>query len=270
MRGCIVYNYSLKSNSYAENIRLFAAHTHMPAISNKDMFKNISSVTPFDFCVFLDKDIALARLLENMGIRVYNTSATIQTCDNKAYTHIALQNIVPTPKTHLSPLTYFEHEYEQPLAFPFVLKECYGSWGAQVYLIQSDEMFRKTLKKIGNTPFVIQEYIEARGTDYRLYTIGGKVVGAMQRKNEHDFRANCELGGIATKYTPSDEMIKIAEKASRYLNLDFGGIDLMQDQNGQIYFIEANSSAQVVHFQKTTGINIPELVFDYIKKDLDF
>ncbi len=273
MHGCIVYNHSLKSDSYLENIQLFSNQTGLPAISNQEMMFNCFNVPQspaFDFCIFLDKDITLARILEKNRTRVYNTSEAIEICDNKAYTHVEIEKFIQTPETFIAPLTYFNHEAVASLPYPFVLKECYGSWGAQVHLIKNDKMYHETLKKIGNKPFLIQEYIEANGTDYRLYTIGGKVVSAMQRKNDHDFRANCELGGVASKITPDSDMIQMAEKASEILQLDFGGIDLMRDKEGKLYFVEANSSAQIVQLQKTTGINIPEQIMHHIKKDLDF
>ena len=137
-------------------------------------------------------------------------------------------------------------------------------------MVQNFNEYKSIICKLNNRPYIIQEYIEANGTDYRLYTVGGKVVACMQRKNTHDFRANCELGGIASPFIPSDEMITVAETAAGALQLDFGGIDLMVDNTGKVFFIEANSSAQILNLQKVTGTNIPAFLFEYIKKQLDF
>ena len=268
MKGCIIYNHSLVGDSYVENISLFSNQTNLPAFSNKEMCS--SHLNDIDFCIFLDKDITLAKFLEKRNIKVYNSSSAIETCDNKAHTYIALHNKVPVPKTAFAPLSYFEPVFVTPFSYPFVVKECYGSWGKQVYLVHNSDEYKNVVRSFNNRPYIIQEYIEAAGTDYRLYTIGGKVVACMQRKNDNDFRANCELGGVASAFVPTDEMIRIAETASKELNLDFGGIDLMIDNQKNIYFVEANSSAQVVQLGKTTGVNIPKLLLDYIKKQLDF
>lgn len=268
MKGCIIYNHSLSSDSYVENIALFSKQTNLPSYSNKEICA--SNFIDFDFCIFLDKDIALARFLEKKNIKVYNSCSAIETCDNKAYTFAALDNKFLMPKTSFSPLSYFDPVLIEPFSYPFVVKECYGSWGKQVYLAHNFEEYKNIVHSFNNRPYVIQEYIETSGTDYRLYTVGGKVVACMQRKNDNDFRANCELGGIASPFSPTKEMIEIAEKVSEELQLDFGGIDLMSDKENNVYFIEANSSAQAVQLEKTTKVNIPELVLNHIKKQLDF
>lgn len=268
MKGCIVYNDSLKSESYIENISLFSKQMDLPTMSNAELcsMKKIK----LDYCVFLDKDITLARFLEKNNIKVFNSSSAIETCDNKAHTYISLYNKVNMPETKFSPLSYFESAVIEPLSYPFVVKECYGSWGKQVYLVHNFEEYQKVVYSFNTRPYIIQEYIEANGTDYRLYTVGGKVVACMQRKNARDFRANCELGGIASPFIPSNEMIVVAEKAASALQLDFGGIDLMVDNTGKVFFIEANSSAQISNLQKATNVNIPAILFEYIKKQLDF
>ena len=69
MKGCIVYNHSLSNDSYTENVSLFADQSHLPAFSNKEMCS--SHLGDIDFCIFLDKDITLAKFLEKRNIFCY-------------------------------------------------------------------------------------------------------------------------------------------------------------------------------------------------------
>lgn len=43
-----------------------------------------------DYALFWDKDVRLARALEAMGVRLYNTAAAVAVCDDKAATHLEL------------------------------------------------------------------------------------------------------------------------------------------------------------------------------------
>lgn len=273
MRGAVIYNESLKTPSYTENVRCFCNEMQLPAVSNKELYLclkggNLNSF-PFDYAVFLDKDICAARALEKSGVRLFNSADAVLTCDNKAYTHIALSNAVPQPDTFIPPMRYFAEndDFTVPFPYPVVIKECMGSWGKQVYLAHNRTEAEKIVQRIGSKPYIIQEYIETHGTDYRIYTVGGKAVAAMRRRNDRDFRANCEIGGVAEKCELSYEMQSVAEKTAQILKLDFGGIDLMETESG-IVVIEANSSAMTKNIMALTGVNIPALLKEHILKAL--
>lgn len=267
--GFIVYNFSLKIPSYKENVYAFKKSLNLDAFSNKEIFLMLENgeLNGYDYCIFLDKDISLARMLESMGIRLFNNSKAIEICDSKAYTYVALKDKIKMPKTFVAPLSFNAPDFYIPYSFPFVVKECYGSLGSQVYLVKNEQEYVNLIEKIDTKPFIIQEYIETLGTDFRLYTVGKKVVASMKRENKNDFRANCELGGIASNFIPSDEMISLAEKTSEILDLDFGGIDILDTPAGPLV-IEANSSAMVNNIQKVTGIDIPALLLEHIMKSL--
>ena len=267
MRGFIVYNFSLNIPSYKDNVSAFSQSLGLYAFSNKDVLLNPDKMSGYDYCIFLDKDISLARMLEAKGIKLFNNSKAIEICDNKAYTYVALKDKIKMPRTFIAPLSFGAADFYIPYPFPFVVKECYGSLGSQVYLVNSESEYKIVLKKIGTKPFIIQEYIEASGTDYRLYTVGKKVVACMKRENKNDFRANCELGGVASNFSPTSAMTELAEKTSEILDLDFGGIDILDTQAGPLV-IEANSSAMINNIQKVTGINIPALLSEHIKKNI--
>ena len=57
-----------------------------------------------DYALFWDKDVRLARALEAMGVRLYNTAAAVAVCDDKAATHLELaRRGVPMPRTLVAP-----------------------------------------------------------------------------------------------------------------------------------------------------------------------
>ncbi len=175
----------------------------MAVISDRTVLK--SDMFP-DFTLFWDKDILLASYLENIGIPVYNSAESIGICDSKAKTHMVLyKEKLPMPKTILAPMTYanigytnfeFIDNIEKELSYPLIIKESYGSFGMQVYLIQNKEQMIQKTKDLEGKSFIYQEYIEnSYGRDIRLQVVGGKVIAAMLRTNDSDFRANITNGG---------------------------------------------------------------------------
>ena len=64
-----------------------------------------------DFVLFWDKDVNLAKSLENKGVPVFNSARSIALCDDKAKTYLALENKLKQPKTIIAPLSFFDVDY---------------------------------------------------------------------------------------------------------------------------------------------------------------
>lgn len=222
-----------------------------------------------DFVLFWDKDIMLAKALEQKGIPVFNSSEAIRKCDNKAETYINLLGVVSQPKTIIAPLTFFKADFTEfvnraaeELGLPLVFKECFGSFGEQVFLCRTKE---EILNHITENPFILQKFIEeARGSDVRIEVVGGKAVCAMKRENKNDFRANITNGGTAYKYIPTAQQCETAVRACNALGLDFGGVDIMCDD----IVCEVNSNAHIINMMNCTGVDIAPIIFEDILSKL--
>lgn len=221
-----------------------------------------------DFLLFWDKDTRLAFAAENAGLRVYNTAASIALCDDKSETHRTLAVAgIPMPETLVAPMTYvditspiepFLDTAETLLGYPMVLKECYGSFGNQVFLVQNRKELTDLAYTRGSRPFLVQRFIrEAAGEDRRLYVVDGKVVAAMKRCSQSDFRANLGQGGTSQKYTPTAEETKLAVRCCKLLGLHFGGVDLLLSQNGPLV-CEVNSNAHMAGIIACTGVDVAD------------
>ena len=236
---------------------------------------NGAALSSRDFVLFWDKDTRLALALEQSGVRLYNRAAAIMACDDKSETHRLLSAAgVPMPKTWLAPMTYvdvtaavepFLMAAERDLGFPMVLKECYGSFGNQVFLVNNGDELRTLSYSRGARPFLLQEYIAASfGEDTRLYCVGGRVAAAIRRRSDGDFRANVELGGRAEAYTPTERERELALQCCETLGLHFGAIDFLHDHQGNPLVCEVNSNAYMAGLIAGTGINIADVIADYV------
>lgn len=230
-----------------------------------------------DFVIFWDKDILLAEYLEAKGIRLYNKSHCIAVCDDKRRTHLALDRAgLPMPGTVLAPMTYsgigftdsgFLVEVERKFTYPIVVKEAFGSFGAQVYLVENRKQLKNLLSHCSATEILFQEFIESSyGRDIRLQVVGNKVVGSMYRYSEHDFRANITAGGHMKNYEPSEEECELAIRAARAVEADFAGVDLLFAKDGPLV-CEVNSNAHFKNLLDCSGVNTAEEIIRYISED---
>lgn len=220
-----------------------------------------------DFVLFWDKDTNLARSLEKQGLPVFNAADSIEKCDDKAKTYLELLGKVRQPETLIAPKTYFESDFSEfvdfaaaKLGLPLVFKECFGSFGQQVFLCGTKE---EIISHITEKPFILQKFIaQSAGHDIRIEVVGGQAVCAMERRNKSDFRANVTNGGEMRAYIPTEEEKESAVRACDILGLSFGGVDIL---DGNI-LCEVNSNAHILNIMECTGIDIAPYIFDEIRK----
>ncbi len=291
--GWLISNGSLKTPTFNEMINQYMVAAANQGIKLQHFYNNeiIVSIEEGelvlkgaevqklpDFVLFLDKDMRLAFQLEQLGIPLFNSRRVIEICDDKAKTfqHLGGKGI-PMPKTVIAPLMFYNvqeeeaylNEVEQLLDYPMVVKECFGSFGEQVYLVNNrDELIRKR-QELLTTPHLYQQYIaSSRGRDVRIYVVGEEIVATMLRKSETDFRANIHNGGMGINYTPSRGFGEMALKIREVLNADFLGIDLLFDENENPILCEVNSNAHIKGIQMCTGVNVAEKIITHIVKKI--
>lgn len=288
LNGYLVTNAFLKSEKfitlYALLKETFSHHDiDLKVVTSLDLGLNINDffkdkVKP-DFVLFYDKDIYLAERLENADIRVFNSKRAIELSDNKILMYQTLEKAgLKYPKTYCAPKTFeglnrpdlkFLDNIEKEIGYPMVLKEAYGSFGEQVYLINSRKEMEDIIYRLNYKDFVIQEYIESsKGRDVRLNVVDDKVIVSMLRENEDDFKSNISSGGTGRLFEPTKEFKELAVKTVKAIGLDFAGVDLMFLSDGSPIICEVNSNPQFKSTLDATGVNLADYIAEYIKSQL--
>lgn len=277
MKGLLVVNRFLHSDKFDELSTYFLKAADKLNI-RLELVTNASYKTDWksaDFVLFWDKDILLAKWLEMQKIPVYNSASAIEICDDKAKTWLALERKgIPTPKTIPAPMTYsgigytelsFVEDIIREFSFPLIMKESFGSFGQQVYLVNNKSELTKKVKELEGKPFLFQEYIgESKGKDIRLQVVGNRVVASMYRYSEDDFRANITNGGHMKAYEPTSQEIELAIRAAGAVGADFAGVDLLFGKDGPLV-CEVNSNAHFVNILKCTGVDTSMEIMKYIQ-----
>lgn len=224
--------------------------------------------------IFLDKDVHAAALLEAKGNRLYNSSECIRLCDDKALTYLTLyKKGLPIPKTIIAPKTYSGCQPEiwcrkaaEIIGYPVVIKECFGSLGKQVYMAENEHQLMKQVEKIGQKPFLLQEFLpKGAGWDLRVITAGGEIIGAIKRSNEHDFRANAARGGVVETVSLTKEQQELALDAANAVGAFFAGVDLIMGNDG-FMVCEVNSNMLFGAADRAIGISVSDKIVEKIKK----
>ena len=231
-----------------------------------------------DFVLFWDKDVKLARMLEEEGFKVFNSADAIEACDDKSLTFIKLKDTdIPMPVTYNAPLT-FETKYpdytfllqvENKIGYPMIIKKNEGSFGKEVFLAKDFKEAVAIVDQLGPNSFIMQEFIEpSKGKSARLQVVGGEVITAMKLTNEEDFKSNVTGGGQMEKYDLTDEEIDIATKACEKIGLDFAGVDIIWDGNNKPLLCEINSNAHFKNIYDCTKVDVADAIIKYILKKI--
>lgn len=290
--GWIIYNGHLPGNKfldYAEWLQRAAAKRGIETTiyRNNDFLtylsdnqlKVIGGQQLPDFVVFADKDIYLAKQLELLGIRVFNPANAIDVSDDKIATYQVLaQHHLPIPRTIVAPKIFpgsrqIDVDRVEPiidqLGFPMIIKEAFGSFGEQVYLVHTQTEMMDKMRDIQGRPFVFQEFVATSyGKDMRLHVVGDEVVAAMTRYATDDFRANITAGGTMQAYQPTKQESEIAIAATKAIGADFAGVDLLFGPDDSPIICELNSNAHIRNMYDCTHINVADYMIDYILNTL--
>ncbi|MDX8046868.1 RimK family alpha-L-glutamate ligase [Gracilibacillus sp. S3-1-1] len=289
-RGWIIYNGNLYSKKFSEQVEwlkttALAFDIELTPMKNNELVVLIEGGKAIikppielpDFVFFWDKDLFLARQLEELGLRLFNQASAIEICDDKALTYQQLAGHgIRMPKTIIAPKIFIDltdtshlsHVIES-LGFPMVIKEAFGSFGEQVYLIHNEQELYDKVTELGNKPFLFQEFIQTSyGKDLRLNVVGDEVKAAMLRKSDHDFRANVTAGGKMYTYQPSEQEKDLAITCTKLVGADFAGVDLLIGENGEPILCEINSNAHFKNIYDCTGIDLTQAMLKYIKETI--
>lgn len=179
---------------------------------------------------------------------------------------------VPTPKT-VPVLTNNRNllkSYADYLGgFPLIIKALGGKEGVGVMRIDSFQALYSIsdfLYKSGGN-YILREYIDIRES-IRLVIVGNSVAASIKYKasNEGDFRSNRRSGFDHIETFKCNEKIKdIAIKAVGCMGLGFGGVDILVDNDKNIYVLEVNCPCQFSEPQIVTGIDIAGMIVDFLK-----
>jgi RimK family alpha-L-glutamate ligase len=203
--------------------------------------------------------------LEDRGIRVVNSPRTIERTVDKFWTSALLEQCgIPTPETIVceSPEEAFAG---LRVLGDVIVKPLFGSMGLGMVRVSDEEMaFRvfRTIEQIRGV-YYLQRAIDHDGSDIRAFVIGGRVLGAIERRSQ-GWRTNLARGGTAQSVSLSDDRSSLAVRAAAAVGADYAGVDLVTGRDGTTYVLEVNGIPGWKGLQEASGLDVAGRLIDYL------
>lgn len=174
---------------------------------------------------------------------------------------------LPVPVTFITENPYsvmrFINKYGKTVVKPVI-----GSQGLGSTLVSDPDIgyqISRTLLTF-KQPVYLQKYIEKPGYDYRIFIVGEQAIAAMKRIAQYGWKTNIAQGakGVPLREKDDPEAFELALKATRILDLDYSGVDIVVDKEGRHYIVEVNASPLWKGLMEATGVNPAIHIIDFI------
>ncbi len=218
-----------------------------------------------EFAIVRSHDYWLPQQLKAMGTRCFNNATVCRICNDKALTHAHLSDKgVPMLDTY-----YVTPQFALPQApfLPAVVKSAHGHGGKQVFWVDTQEEYARVCNSLQPGHIVVQRPAKTLGKDLRVYVLGNRVLAAVLRTGQGDFRSNFSLGGKVEAYTLTPAQQTLVEDILQHFDLDFAGLDFVFDGE-KMYLNEIEDVVGTRMLYQTTDLDAAELYLDYIFKNI--
>jgi ribosomal protein S6--L-glutamate ligase len=182
--------------------------------------------------------------LQAQGVRVLNPPAAVEACVDKYLASARLE----AAGLRVPPTVVCQHAEAALQAFAalggdVIVKPLFGSEGRGMVRLTDAEMAWRTFRTLERLHAVLylQQFIPHAGWDLRLFVLGGRVLAAMRRRANGDWRTNVAQGGTAEAVHAAPAEAALAVRAAAALGAPVAGVDLLLGNNGVWYVLEVNA-----------------------------
>lgn len=223
----------------------------------------------FERSISYYRGLYISRIFEAQGVPVVNTSEVAARCGDKYVTSQLLVSCkVPSPRVLMAFSEESALKATEEMGYPCVLKPVVGSWGR--LLAKADnraaaEAFiehKAILGGVGHQIFYIQKYVDKPGRDIRAFCIGEEPICAIYRSSEN-WITNTARGGVATNCPVTPELGDLIRRTAVAVGGGLLAIDVFESPDG-LQVNEVNHTMEFRNSIKTTGVNIPQKMVDYV------
>jgi RimK family alpha-L-glutamate ligase len=207
--------------------------------------------------------------IEQRGVPVVNSANTIERSVDKFYTTSLLQDAgLPTPETVVC-----EEAAEAMSAVrtmrDVVIKPIFGSMGHGLIRVSDPDLAFRVVRSLEQlrSVFYVQRVIDHAGCDIRVFVVGGRVLGAIERRAaDGDWRTNVARGAAARSFKVPPAWEELALRAAAAIGADYAGVDLLPSRDGEVFVLEVNGIPGWQGLQQATGIDVAGAIVGHLEK----
>jgi RimK family alpha-L-glutamate ligase len=207
--------------------------------------------------------------IEEHGTLVINSARAIERSVDKFYTTALLREAgLPTLETVVC-----EGAADAMAAIrrmgDVIIKPIFGSMGHGLVRISDPEVGFRVVRSLEQmrAVFYIQRAIDHGGRDVRVFIVGGRVVGAIERlAPAGDWRTNVSLGGSARPFELPPVWEGVVLAAARAVGADYAGVDLLPSRGGEVFVLEVNGIPGWQGMQQATGVDVAAAIVAHLEE----
>lgn len=205
--------------------------------------------------------------IEERGVPVMNAPRAIERCVDKFYTTALLQEAgLPVPETIVCEGAAAAIAAVREMG-DVIVKPIFGSLGHGIVRISDpDVAFRvvEPLEQVGSV-FYVQRIVDHGGRDIRVFVVGGRVVGAIERAAPAgEWRTNVSRGGSVRPFELPAAWERLALRAAAAVGADYAGVDLLPSHDGVVFVLEVNGIPGWKGLQQATGVDVSGAIVDHL------
>jgi RimK family alpha-L-glutamate ligase len=206
--------------------------------------------------------------IEEHGVPVVNSPRAIERAVDKFYTDALLREAgLPTPETVVCDSMADAEKAVRTLG-EVVIKPIFGSMGHGLVRVSDPEIAFRVLKALDQTRpvYYVQKFVEHDGRDIRVFVVGGRVLGAIERTaRPGDWRTNVARGADARAFDLPAEWADLALRAAAAIGADYAGVDLVPARDGRVFVLEVNGIPGWEGLQRATGLDVAGALVQHVE-----
>ena len=210
--------------------------------------------------------------MERRGIPVMNSPRAIERSVDKFYTTALLcQAGLPTPETVVCERAADAMVAVQSMG-DVIIKPIFGSMGHGMTRVSDPDTAFRVIRALEDirAVFYVQQAVDHRGRDIRVFVVGDRVIGAIERCGANgDWRTNASRGGSVRPIDLPHEWSELALAAAAAVGAEYAGVDLLQSRSGEVFVIEVNGVPGWQALQRATGIDVAGAIVEYLETRVD-
>jgi RimK family alpha-L-glutamate ligase len=214
--------------------------------------------------------------IEEHGVPVMNSPRAIERSVDKFYTDARLHEAgLPTPETIVCETAAGAMEAVRAMlgqpgageSGDVIIKPIFGSMGHGIVRVGDPDVAFRVMKSLAQlrTVFYVQRAVDHGGRDIRAFVVGGRVIGAIERRAPAgEWRTNISRGGTARPFELPPEWQQLALRAADAMGAEYAGVDLLPSREGPVFVLEVNAIPGWEGLQRATGVDVSGAIVEHL------
>jgi RimK family alpha-L-glutamate ligase len=205
--------------------------------------------------------------LEEHGVPVMNSPRALERCVDKFYTTALLQEAgLPVPETIVCEGAADAIAAVREMG-DAIVKPIFGSLGHGMVRISDPDVALRLVQPLEQMRcvFYVQRAVDHGGRDIRVFVVGGRVVGAIERvAPAGEWRTNVSRGGSVRPFELPVAWEDLALGATAAVGADYAGVDLLPSRDGLVFVLEVNGIPGWKGLQQATGVDVSGAIVEHL------